>query len=678
MDLNNPVGSLKGIGNVLARKLKLLNITTINDLINYFPRRYDDYSVVLPIKDAKPGIVTVEAEVKSAKGRYARRGLHITEAIASDKTDSMRLIWFNQPYREASLVKGKKYFISGEFGLHGQHLSMVNPSIELASEFPVNTARIVPIYREIKGLKSSQIRTALKSAFEYINEVPEGLPSWLIKKYKLLSKKEALKAIHFPLNSDALDEARYRLGFEELFELCLAALLNKYELMKLETISIPFKQKLAKEFVANLPFTLTDEQRKTVWQIYLDMQKDQSMNRLVEGDVGTGKTVVAAMAAVMVMEQGYQVAFMAPTELLARQHAETLYKLLKPLGLSSELTLLIGSMSKAKKKVATDNLKSGVVKLAVGTHALIQEDVDMHKLALIVIDEQHRFGVKQRQTLQKKAGHMPHLLSMTATPIPRSLQLTLYGELDVSIIKNKPYTDKPIDTSIYYSAQRTRLYQSIDKQIEKGRQVFIVCPLITPTPGLAARSVEDVYVELKKGTFSHRRIGMLHGKLKAAEKEKIMEDFVSQKLDILVATTIVEVGVDVPNATVMVIENADRFGLAQIHQLRGRVGRSGNQGYCYLVIDDQVQISRRLRALESTQDGFKLAELDLKIRGPGAIYGTMQHGELDLRIAQLTDRLMIMKARQAAQEFIDKRENMLKYKELNEHVTNLRAITNLN
>lgn len=678
MTLESQLVEVAGIGAELAKKFKALKLTTVQDLIDYYPRRYDDFSTIQKISEIKPGQVTVKAFIKQARGRYVRRGMHITEAVASDESGSVRIVWFNQPYRAASLKPGAEYFISGQFEFSYQRLSIMNPSVELVSDFPVNTARIVPVYRETKGLKSSQIRKAIKETSGLINELTETLPKWLIKEHSLLSYSEAVLSMHFPQDSKNLAEAKKRLGFEEVFGLVLAGLLNKYELLREAALEIPFSEKLAKEFVSRLPFKLTDAQRKAVWQIYKDLQKNTPMNRLLEGDVGSGKTVVATMAALMAMEQGFQVAFMSPTELLARQHADTVYKLLKPLGFESQVGLLVGGLKPSLKKEAHARIKSGDVKLIVGTHALVQEKVVTKKLGLIIIDEQHRFGVEERKKLQAKAGHEVHVLSMTATPIPRSLALTLYGEMDITVIDSKPQGRKSVMTKIVSPNSRTRLYQSIEKELENGRQMFVVTPLISETNSQEAQSAEKVYEELKVGFFKKWRVGLLHGRLKAEEKAKIMEKFVSRELDILVATTVIEVGVDVPNATVMLIENAERFGLAQIHQLRGRVGRSEHQGYAYLMLSDSSAPSRRLRALESSNDGFTLAELDLEMRGPGAIYGIMQHGQLDLRVAQLTDTKLTSAARNAAQKFIDQNEDLLKYKELAGRVQKLRAVTNLN
>lgn len=678
MTLSSPLTDIKGVGPELSKKLAGVGLKTVGDLIDYFPRKYEDFSGLQKINQMSPGQVTIKAVIKQAKGRYVRRGMHITEAVASDETGSVKVVWFNQPYRESSIKANKEYFISGEFALKAGRLSITNPSAELVSDFPVNTARIIPVYRESKGLKSSQIRKAISTTVPALRLLPETLPAWILDKYKLMSRSMAVEAIHFPTSAAQLAEARKRLAFEEVFGLTLAALLNKLDIQHEKVIGIHFEQNLAKDFVKHLPFSLTDAQRAAVWQIYQDIEKTQPMNRLVEGDVGSGKTVVAAMAAVMAMKQGFQVALMAPTELLARQHAETIYELLQPLGMESEVVLLIGGLKPAQKKLAQESIKSGKARFIIGTHALIQSKVDMHSLGLVIIDEQHRFGVEQRKALQAKAGHAVHVLNMTATPIPRSLALTLYGELDISIIDTKPAGRKPIITRLVSPNSTKQLYEKIDQQITNGRQVFVVCPLISESQMLEVKSVEAVYDELQKGVFKHRRVGLLHGKMKPEDKDAMMQQFARHELDILVSTTVIEVGVNVPNATVMLIENAERFGLAQVHQLRGRVGRSEHQGYCYLMLSDSKAPSKRLRALETSSDGFALAELDLEIRGPGAIYGTFQHGALDLRIAKLTDTKLIAAARSSAQEFIDRGEDLLKYKELKERVNGLRAVTNLN
>lgn len=678
MSLSRELVSLKGVGPALAAKLAVLDLRTVADIIDFYPRRYEDYSVITSISQLRPGPVSVQAEIKQAKGRYVRRGMHITEAVASDNTGSVRVIWFNQPYREASLKKGQQYYISGMFELSHQRLGIMNPSIELVNAMPVNTARIVPVYRETKGLTSRQIRAITAQILPDMQQLPETLPGWLVAELGLMSRSDAICMMHFPAGTTMLEQAKRRLGFEEVFQLSLAALCNKFELQSEQAPIVPFTQEIAKEFVSHMPFKLTNAQRTVVWHIYQDMEKPRPMNRLVEGDVGSGKTVVAAMAAVMVLHHGHQVALMAPTELLARQHADTLQKLLQPLGYGSQVGLLVGGMTTAQKKSARSHIAAGDIRFIVGTQALIQEMVDMHNLELVIIDEQHRFGVDQRKALQIKAGHMPHVLSLTATPIPRSLALTLYGELDISVLDTKPPGRSEIITKIVSPNSRAQVYTEIDAQLADGRQMFVVCPLIADSGMIAATSAEEMYDLLRKKDFKHRRIGLLHGKMKPTEKNEIMQKFVEHNLDILVSTTVIEVGVDVPNATIMLIEGAERFGLAQIHQLRGRVGRGSHQGYCYLMTADSQAPSRRLRALESSSDGFRLAELDLELRGPGAIYGTMQHGQLDLRIAKLTDTKLIADARQSAQKFIDRQENLVQYPYLYENVSRLRAVTNLN
>lgn len=737
MVLTSPITELKGVGEELAKKLAILGVKTIGDLIENYPRRYEDFSNVVSLNKIRPGPTTIEAKISQVTGRYVRRAMHITEALASDTTGSVHLVWFNQSYRATGIKHGQSYFISGEYALRRGRFSITNPAVELVSDFPVNTARIIPVYRETKGLKSFQIRKLVRWSADIVKEMPEHLPDWLLNEQKLTDYKSATLQMHFPSSEAELAKAKKRLGFEEIFGLTLAALLNKQDLTHEKGLAIPFRRQLAKDFVAKLPFKLTDAQRKATWRIYQDMagghthhtdlplsEADRTagasgtgsgfssallnhrsnstalsatrgensssaqlrespkhtvpMNRLLEGDVGSGKTVVAAMAALMAMKQGFQVALMAPTAILARQHADTIYKLLDSVGFGGQVGLLVGSLKPKAKSLMHQKIKSGEVRLIVGTHALISEKVDMHKLGLIIVDEQHRFGVEQRKKLQAKAGHMPHVLHMTATPIPRSLTLTLYGELDISVLDELPPGRKTITTKICSPNSRTQLNAQIDKQLESGRQMFIVCPLISDTDLSRGLSAEEVYERASKKEFKQRRVGLLHGKLKSGEKDKVMQAFLNHEYDILVSTTVVEVGVDVPNATIMLIEGAERFGLAQIHQLRGRVGRGAHQSYCYLMPSDSRAPSQRLRALETITDGFKLAELDLQLRGPGAIYGTTQHGILDLRVAQLTDIKLIAAARNAAQNFIDRGEKLTEYPHLNSRVSTLRAVTNLN
>lgn len=672
-----PLTALKGIGPALAVKFAGLGITTVEQLVTYWPRRYDDYSLLTPMAELAPGPITVSGAIHSVKGRYVRRGMHITEAVAQDASGSVRVVWFNQPYRAAAIQAGKKYYLSGNYELSHQRFALQNPVIELAEDLPMNTARIVPIYRETKGLTSRQIRAAVAQALA-VTTLPETLPLWMLDDAKLMSYQAATAAMHFPASSEQLRDARRRLGFEEVLALSLASQYIKRQQRLEKAIPLPFDKQLAQTFARELPFTLTDAQRSVAWQIFQDLEHDFPMNRLVEGDVGAGKTVVATMAAMMALSRGYQVALMAPTEILARQHADTISRLLQVHGLDDKVSLLVGSMKKAQKDHARQAVKDGRALFVIGTQALIQDSVDMRQLALVIIDEQHRFGVDQRKTLMLKAGHMPHVLSMTATPIPRSLALTLYGELDVSIIDQKPVGRLPIATELVSPNSRAALFEKVISQLTAGRQLFVVCPLITESAALEAQSAEATYEQLRKKELKDWRVGLLHGKLKPAEKQSIMERFVRHELDALVSTTVIEVGVDVPNATVMIIETPERFGLAQLHQLRGRIGRGEHQSYCYALLSDSKAPSKRLRAFESSQDGFRLSELDLELRGPGAIYGTMQHGALDLRIAKLTDTALIAEAQQAARTFIDSDEDLLQYKKLAATVARLQTVTNLN
>lgn len=678
MNIHAPLTDLKGVGPAVAAKFAVLGIKTIEDLITYWPRRYDDYSNITVMRDLAPGPVTVQGTIHDVKGRYVRRGMHITEATASDETGSVRLVWFNQPYRATAMKVGQQYFISGNYELSRQRFGLLNPSLELATEFPKNTARIIPIYKETKGLVSRQIRAAVAGAVNLVNALPETLPTWLVENQDLPPYAWAVKTMHFPESSEALTQARRRLGFEEVFSLSLASLYTKQEQRLEHALPVPFSADLAKKFVAHLPFTMTNGQRAATWQIFQDIEADHPMNRLLEGDVGSGKTVVATMAALMTIAKKYQVALMAPTELLARQHADTITRLLEPQGYAHQVCLLVGSMNTAQKQHAREAIKSGDAKFIVGTQALIQESVDMHKLALVIIDEQHRFGVDQRKALMQKSGHMPHVLSMTATPIPRSLALTLYGELDVSVLKEKPAGREPVHTELVSPNSQAQLFEKLETELNAGRQLFVVCPLITDSAVLEANSAEKVYEQLSTRELKKWRVGLLHGKLKPADKQAIMEQFVAHELDVLVSTTVIEVGVDVPNASVMLIESPERFGLAQLHQLRGRVGRGKDRGYCYLLLSDSKTPSKRLQALESSNDGFRLSELDLQLRGPGAIYGTMQHGALDLRIAKLSDTQLIAEAQAAAKQFLQNGESLLHYQKLKNTIMRLQKVTSLN
>jgi ATP-dependent DNA helicase RecG len=675
--LKQSVTTIKGVGNVLADKLYSLGVETVEDLLYFFPRKYDDFSQVVSIAQLKPGKVTVKGMVESVTGRHIRRGLHVTEAVIADGTAKTRAVWFNQSYRAAQLSKGEEYYFSGTYDLQRNRYVLQNPASEQAKSMGVSTARIVPIYRETAGLKSHQLRKVMLELVPLMKMMPETLPSDLIKREKLLDIHQTLQSIHFPEEAKDLEAAKARISFEEIFTLMLASVLNKKDVASLKGWKVPFLPEVAKAFTGALPFTMTGAQRKAAWEILQDMEKGEPMNRLLQGDVGSGKTLVAAMAAFMAARGGLQTAFMAPTEILATQHAKGLADLLEPMGV--RVALLVGSTKPKAKENLKLHIASGDVDVVVGTHALIQKDSAFHKLGLVVIDEQHRFGVAQRAELLKHGDHMPHLLSMTATPIPRSLQLTVYGELEVSILNELPKGRQPITTKVVSPLARHSVYEHIDKEIKAGRQAYVVCPLVADGgANVELKSVEAEHARLTKSVFKHRRLGLLHGQMKADEKELVMRLFKNKELDVLISTTVIEVGVDVPNATVMLIEGAERFGLAQLHQLRGRVGRGSEQSYCYVVPTTVQSVSQRLRELEQSTDGFYLAEVDLKLRGPGEIYGRAQHGALNLSFANLADTKLLKRARDAAAWLVDTQVNLLQYKRLHEHVDRYRRLTKLN
>ena len=684
MDLSQPLEKVKGVGVKTAESFKDAGLLTVEDLIYFFPRGYDDYSVITPIAEIQPGKVSLRAKVENLRTSRARRGLHITEASLVDDSGKVAAVWFNQPYRADQLRKEKgEFLVSGEFALSGKKYQLTNPSVEKSDGKHINAGRIVPIYKSIAGLKSHVVRKTLAELRPLITMLPETLPPFARSDlanekmlFNMLSRSEALLGIHFPENAAEIEKAKDRLGFEELFALILAGYLNKAANSKLTGWRIKFDERLAKEFVSRLPFKLTDAQRLAMWQIVKDFEAKHPMNRLLQGDVGSGKTVVAGMAAALAAGHGFQSAIMAPTEILAAQHAETLHQLLSPLGIS--VGLLTGSVKPAARKHLYSGIENGETQLIVGTHALIQDKVRFHRLGFVTIDEQHRFGVAQRQKLLEKSKHMPHLLSMTATPIPRSLALTVYGELDISVLNELPKGRKPIETRIVSPNSRESMYQAVENEIKKGRQAYVVCPLIDDRAGNERRSVEAEYKKLRSSAFKRHAIGLLHGQLKSNEKQNVMVNFVSGKTDILVSTTVIEVGVDVPNATIMIIENADQFGLAQAHQLRGRVGRSSHQSYCYLVSSDSLKPTRRLRELERSNDGFYLAEVDLDLRGPGQIYGRAQHGELNLQIASLSNAKLIARVQHAAHMFMSSDENLLQYKQLAHQVQKYQRLTTLN
>ena len=621
--LTENIKNVNGVGEKTAKKFERLGVNTVWDLIYHFPHRYEDYSKILPINKLRTGPITVKGRIETAVNKKSRKGLSITEAFISDNTGTIKAVWFNQPFLKTSLPKGKEVYISGVLELSYNQFSVVNPNVEFATSFTKNTARIVPIYPETKGLSSKQIRKAMAKVLPAIKKVPELLPEEIIKKNQLMPIGEALKQIHFPDDNSNLELARNRLAYEEVFYLVLSSLIIKGEIKEEQAPKIKFNEKHAREFVGQLKFDLTDSQKKAAWQILQDIDSNKVMNRLLEGDVGSGKTVVAAFAAMMSAKNGFQTALMAPTSVLASQH----YKTLKDLfGKDINVGILLGGTKKKDRDELLPALRSRKIDVVVGTHSLLENDVVFNNLGLVVIDEQHRFGVNQRQKIKSKAKKMPHLLTMSATPIPRSLALTVYGDLDLSVINEMPKNRKSVVTSVATNKQRPEVYRHIDEHIELGNQVFVVCPLISESDKLGVKSVEEEARTLKTGVFKHRKIATLHGKLKSAEKTQIIQDFANKKIDILVSTTVVEVGVDIPNATIMLIEGAERFGLAALHQLRGRVGRGDKQAYCYVIASSDYQARQRLGLLEKYSSGFILAQKDLELRGRAKFMGGCNTG----------------------------------------------------
>lgn len=676
MNLTTSLDQIKGVGPRTAAQLAKAGLHTVGDILLFLPRKHEDFTNVSTIADLKPGKVTIRARCESITTRPVRRGLRLTTAVLADDTGKLNAVWFNQPYRTQQLGgDSDEFYFSGEFEYNYGKYQLTNPSAEVAKEMPVQADRLLPVYHAVHGLKSQVVRKVLEELRPLMSVLPETLPESIITREGLMPRAQAVSTMHFPKTLKDVTKARERLAFEELFELLLASQLNKQENQKLAGYHIPFEVEVVKQFVAQLPFALTGAQKRAAWGILQDFEKATPMNRLLQGDVGSGKTVVAGLTARQAASHGYQTALMAPTEILATQHAETLDSLLAPFGV--KVGLLTSSVKGKARITLYEQIASGEVDVVVGTHALIQEKVAFANLGFVVIDEQHRFGVDQRQKLLNKSGILPHLLAMTATPIPRSLALTVYGELDVSVLNERPANRRPIKTQIVSPVSAAKIYDAVDKEIAAGRQAYVICSLIEENPDNEVKSVQAEYKRLKNSVFGHRSIGLLHGKMKPAEKDEVMQDFKNKKYDILVSTTVVEVGVDVPNATCILIENADRFGLAQLHQLRGRVGRSGYQSYCYLMMSGTNRPSERLREVEKSNDGFYLAEVDMQLRGPGEIYGRMQSGALNLQIATLADTKLIAQAQKAAKWFVES-EDISRYAGLTDRVRYYQRLTTLN
>ena len=666
MDLAAPIEEVKGIGPKTAEILHKAGIFTLRDLVYHLPRDYEDFQQAQDIASLKPGKVTVKAKVESITTRRMRRNLALTEATLRDKTGAIKVIWFNQPYRAKQFDQDKEYYFSGTMALSYGHYQISNPSATLASDYDkALTAKIQPVYPARGSVKSQDFKKFMKTIENNIALIPDMIPNFE-------GRAEALFDVHFPETLEQARKGREYLATEELFSLLLAARLNREENQKLHTEPIKGNMEAFKAFIGTLPFKLTNAQRRATWEIIQDMAEDIPMNRLLQGDVGSGKTMVAALSAFMAANAGFQTALMAPTEVLATQHAESLAKLF-----DGKLSVALLTGSTKHKDELKKHIKNGDVNLVIGTHALITDDTEFSKLGLAIIDEQHRFGVMQRQKLLSKAHTMPHLLSMTATPIPRSLQLTIFGDLAVSILDELPAGRQPITTKIVSPNSTKQMWGAIEKELEAKHQVYYICKKIDDK---GASELSSVKKEVQKiaHQFENYNVAYLHGKMKPAEKDEIMTLFANGEIDILVSTTVVEVGVNVPNATVMVIADADQYGLSQLHQLRGRVGRGSDASYCYLINSNSDAPTRRLREIERSQDGFYLAEVDLKLRGPGELYGSLQHGALDLRIATITDTKLVHKADMLVKDFRKKNYDMVEYKELSDSVRKYQRLTTLN
>ena len=640
---DTPVRYLKGVGPKTAERFEKLGILTLSDLLCHYPRRYLDFSKPYSIAEAPADTeCVVKAEVFAKPGgRILPGGRRMERITAGDDVSSLEITWFNNPYVTQKLELGQEYYFQGIVTGGMLRRQMVNPQVRTDAQ--VKSSPFEAVYPQTEGLTSSAIAKCVRQLLPHAELLPDPLPPEMLKKYRLLSKADAVRAIHCPATEEEAFAARRRLIYEELLVLQLG--IGRMKNHGAASTGAPMKKADASPFWESLPFSPTGAQRRAVEEILTDMSGETSMNRLLQGDVGSGKTLVAAAAIWACIRAGYQAALLAPTEILASQHAENLNRLLSPFGM--RVALLTGGMKAAARRTTLAAIRDDEADLIVGTHAILSEGVDFARLGLAVVDEQHRFGVRQRGLLAEKAAN-PHLLVMSATPIPRTLGLLMYGDLDISILDELPPGRKPVKTRCITGKKRADLYGFLDREIDSGRQVYIVCPAIEDAGGSGLNAVKSYYEDIAKAYLPDRRVGLMHGKLKPKEKAEVMDDFKSGRLDALVSTTVIEVGVDVPNATVMVIENAERYGLSALHQLRGRVGRGAAESWCFLVSDNASEsVQKRLKFLCSTSDGFAVAQYDLETRGPGDFFGSRQHGLPTLQIADLMNDTRTLHAAQS-------------------------------
>jgi ATP-dependent DNA helicase RecG len=660
-DLDAPVTAVAGVSATYAKRLEKLGVHTVRDLLFLLPRRYDDYTTLRTIDQLKYGEdATILATVWDTKTRQARNSLQITTCILSDRTGTIEVTWFNQPYLAGRLRPGREVVISGRVDEYLGRLTFQSPAWEPLEREQLHTARLVPVHPLTEGIGGRWLRKVIKSALDHFaNQVADPLPPAVRGQERLPDLAAALHTVHFPKDQEALQQARRRLCFEEFFLIQLGVLRKRSAWRSRQSFSLP-QSAVVERFLASLPFQLTGAQKRVLAQIAPDLEATVPMSRLLQGDVGSGKTVVAVAAMLQAVGAGYQASIMAPTEILAGQHFESICRLIGELTLKRttdgpeepvRVALLTGSLKNKEKQQVREAICRGEVDIVIGTHALIQEGVDFARLGLVVIDEQHRFGVEQRTLLRQKGEteRVPHMLVMSATPIPRTLALTVYGDLDVAVLDELPPHRQVVETHLTAPRERERAYHFLRKQVEQGHQAFIVCPLIEESDKTEAKAATEEYERLQEEIFPDLRLALLHGRMKGEEKEATMAGFRAGECDILVSTAVVEVGIDVPNATVMMIEGANRFGLAQLHQFRGRVGRGAAQSYCLLLSDSSDEEAlQRLHVVEATHDGFALAEEDLKMRGPGEFFGTRQSGLPDLKVATLADGRILEDARRAA------------------------------
>lgn len=652
IDLNKDVQFVKGIGPKKAQKLNKLGIFTLKDLIYYFPRQFEDrnnFKKIFELQNDEKA--TIRVVVIGIEISNPRKGMNITKIDVKDDTGYAKLVFFNQNYIKDRFKPGDTLLVFGRVKKEFKNIELSSCEIEFLTNSPKKTFKIIPTYPLTYGVSNREIIGIIKTVFSDPNlEIKEYLPNRIIEKYKLCSLDYAIRNIHNPTSKEALKISLYRIIFEEflILQLGLFAFKNGIEDIK----GIKFREnKILDNILTSLPFKLTGAQDRALNEIIKDMNSSNSMNRLVQGDVGSGKTIVALLALSYCVLNGYQGALMAPTEILAQQHYLSFTDTLKDFGIKIEL--LVGSLTKKQKEKVLDRVKNNEVDILIGTHALIEDSVGFDKLGLVITDEQHRFGVRQRNKLSSK-GYNPDILVMTATPIPRTLALILYGDLDISIIDELPPGRQSIETIAINKEKRDNIYNSLVRnEVKKGRQVYIVCPLVEESETIEAKSAIHLVEELKNQYFSDLKVGLLHGKMKSSEKDSIMKSFKNKELDILVSTTVIEVGINVPNATLMIIENAERFGLAQLHQLRGRVGRGSYKSYCILIYASKSDICKqRMSIMEESNDGFKISEKDLEIRGPGEFFGTRQHGIPELKVANIFKHMKILKLAQQEARYI--------------------------